>query len=263
MSKLLEKLERLSQGRAQPLGFEAAVTRAKSSPMLLIASAPMGNDRLATLAAKKGADALLLTLDKQKTELEALAQIGDTTADIPWGVSLETVTRQELEQLIDIKCDFVIFTPDKMPAAVLLEERIGKVLQIDPSLDDNLTRAIARLSIDAVLLSQYGEDESPLTVHQLMVYERLAGGVGKHLLAAMPPGSPTEDLESLWELGVRGIVVDITVKHAEQRLSQVKEAIQNLPTTRKKTGDKTSAILPPYREHLATTPPEEEDEDDI
>ncbi|MEE8471423.1 MAG: hypothetical protein V3S51_08850 [Dehalococcoidia bacterium] len=262
MSKLLEKLQRISEGRAQPLGFEAAITRAKSSQMLLIAGVTAGDAKLSALAAKAGADALLLTVDQRKKDGEVMAQIRSTKADITWGVSLEAVTRKEIEQLAEMKCDFVVFAPDKTPAAVLGEERMGKVLQIDHSLSDNLTKTIARIPIDAVLLSPLSEDKSPLTIHQLMLYEQLAGGVGKHLLAVMPPGLPSEDLESLWSLGVRGVVVDISVERAEQRLSEVKEAIQKLPTKRRKAGGRIGAIVPLAREGAAPTPPEEEDDDD-
>ena len=261
MSKLLDKLEQLSEGRAQPLGFGAAVARGKSLPMVIVASVPVGDAKLAAIAAKAGADAVLMTLEHQEKMDEALAKLSSAKTDIPWGASLTAVTKEEVEQLIEMDCDFVIFAPDKTPAAVLGAEKIGKVLQIDPSLSDSLAKAISRLSIDAVLLGPVSEDQSRLTVHQLMVYERLAAGAGKHLLAAMPPGLPIDDIESLWGLGVRGVVVDLAVKNPQKRLSQVKEAIQKLPTTRKKPGEKISASLPPPREQSETMPPEEEDDE--
>jgi thiamine monophosphate synthase len=261
MSKLLDKLEQISEGRAQPLGFGAAVTKGKSLPMVIVASVPLGNAKLAAIAAKAGADALLMTIKHQEKSEEALAKLSSAKTDIPWGVSLNAVTKEEVEQLIEMGCDFVVFAPDKTPAAVLGEERIGKVLQIDSSLSDSLAKAINRLSIDAVLLGPVSEDESPLTVYQLMIYERLAAGAGKYLLAAMPPGLPIDDIQSLWGLGVRGVVVDLAVKDPEQRLSQVKEAIQKLPTTRKKTGERISASLPLPREGPVAAPPEEEEEE--
>ena len=260
MSKFLDKLELISLGRAQPLGFGAAAARGKSLPMVIVASVPLGNAKLAALAAKSGVDAVLMTVERQVKSDEALAKLSSTKTDIPWGVSLDAVTKVEVEQLIEMDCDFVVFAPDKTQAAVLGEEKIGKVLQIDPSLSDSLAKAINRLSIDAVLLGPVGEDESPLTVHQLMVYERLAAGAGKHLLAAVPPGLPINDIESLWGLGVRGVVVDLAVKDPEQRLSQVREAIQKLPTTRKKSVEKISALLPLSR-GVSEPPPEEEDEE--
>jgi len=262
MSKLVDKLERISEGSGQPLGFGAVASRARTSPMLIIASLPEENAQLITIAAKGGADALLVTIEHVDKKNKALAQISHAKLDIPWGVSLETVTKEEIEHLIEIGCDFVIFTPAKAPAAILSEERIGKVLRIDPSLPDSLSRAINRLQVDAVLLSPSSRDESTLTVHQLMLYERLASGAGKHLLAALLPSSPTSDLESLWGLGVRGIVVDMPVEQSEKMLSQLKEAIQKLPTTRKKPKEKMRAVLPLTKGESETTPSEKPDEEE-
>jgi len=261
VSKLIEKLERISEGRVQPMGFGAAANRTIILPMLVIASLPAGSAKPDEVAAKADADALVLTIDNWKKEKDTLARIGGKT-DVLWGVSSQVVSREEIDQLAEMKCDFVIFTPEKTPAAVLGDERIGKVLQIDPSLDDSLARAVARLSVDAVLLSPPGKDQSPLTIHQLMVYERLAAGSGKHLLAALPPGSPADDLESWWSLGVRGVIVDMTADHADEKMSQVKEAIRNLSTTKKKTGSKPGVVLPRIAQPSTVAPPEEEDDDE-
>jgi hypothetical protein len=258
MSKLLEKLERISEGRGQPIGFGAAANREKASPMAIVASIPAGNAKLAAIAAESGADAVLMTAEHQKRE-DVLAQLSSDKIDIAWGVFLNKITKGEVEQLIEIGCDFVILDPANTPAAVLNEERIGKVLQIDLSLNDNLARAINRLSVDAVLLNTAGRNEAHITVHELMGYERLAAAAGKHLLAAVPPALPMDDIESLWSLGVRGVVVDLTAKNPEQRLSQVKEAVQKLPA-RKKKKEKISATLPPPRDWAETETSEEEDE---
>jgi hypothetical protein len=261
MSKLLEKLERISEGSSQPLGFGAAVSRTKVSQMLVIASIPAGNAKLTAVAEKGGADALLVTVEHLDKEIKNLAKIGRAKADIPWGISSETVSKEEMEKLIEIGCDFVIFAPAKTPAAVLTEEIIGKVLTIDTSLTESLAKAVNRLQLDAVLIAPSSEEEPPFTVLQLMVYERLASVTGKHLLATMAPSMSTSDLESLWGLGVRGIVVDMAVEQPEQRLSEVKEAIQKLPTTRKKSKEKIRATLTLPRASSEKVEPEEEEEE--
>lgn len=244
------------------MGFGAAQTRAKSSPMLLVASVPVGDDAVAALAAKSGADALLLPVKQLAKERGIPSRIAPAGIEIPWGVSLETVNREGIEQLIELGCDFVVFNADKAPATVLSEERIGTVLHLDPSLSDSLTRTVSRLTVDAVFLSISSDDQPALTVQQLMVYQRLVSGAGKHVLAAIPEGLPVGDLESLWELGVRGVVVDMATAHPEERLSQVKEAIQRLPTTEKKKRKKVIAIVPIISEPVGGATPEEEEEDD-
>jgi len=262
MSKLVEKLERISESSGQPMGFGATVTRTKVPSMLTIASVPVGNAQLITSATKEGADALLLNMENLEKGSKALAKMNRTKAEIPWGISLEMVNKADIEQLIELGCDFVIFNPAKTPAAVMIEERIGKVLRIDTSLPENLAKAISRLQVDAVLLNPTGGEETAFTVHQLMVLERLAGSTGKYVLMTMPPGLSTSDIEILWGLGARGVVVDMTVEQPEQRLSQVKEAIQQLPTTRKKSKEKFRATLPPSIAPAEKPAPEEDEEEE-
>src|SRR4030042_4612433 len=153
MSKLLEKLERISEGSGQPIGFGAAVNRTKISPMLIIASVPAVNTQLTGVADKEGIDAILITADNLAKDKKVLAKIDNTKIGVPWGVAMDAVTLEDIEQLIGMGCAFVIFGPAQTPAAVLNEDKIGKVLKIDPTLTDSMLRALSRLSVDAVVLS--------------------------------------------------------------------------------------------------------------
>ena len=254
MSKLVEKLERMNEGRGQPLGFGAAANRVKTLPMVLIAALPKGDARATAVAAAAKVDAILIT--------GAAPQKASEMPDIPWGVAQDSVTRDDMERLAGMGCDFVVFSAAGSQAAALNIESIGKVLRIDPSLDENLARAISRLQVDAVFLHQVGGGEGAITVEQLMIYERLVGGAGKHLVAAMPPGLPVGDIESLWRLGVQAIVADLAVSDPEQRLSQIREAMEKLPTKRRKPGVRLAASLPLLREVSGDAPPDEEEEDE-
>jgi len=263
MSKLLEKLEQISEGSGQPMGFGAAVTRTKIPQILTIASAPAGNAQLISMATKEKADALLLAVADLEKESKTLAKMNRTKAEIPWGVSLDRVTKENIRQLVELGCDFVVFDPIKTPAEVLIEEKIGKVLRIDISLPENLAKAINRLQVDAVLLNPAMEEETAFTVHHLMVLERLAGSTGKHVLTTMSShGLSPGDIEILWGLGVRGVVVDMTVEQPEQRLSQIKEAIQQLPSTRKKSQEKFRATLPASVTPSEKAAPEEDGDEE-
>lgn len=257
MSKLLEKLEQISEGSGQPMGFGAAVTRTKIPQMLTIAGVPAGNVQLISIATKENADALLFSIENLEKDSQTLAKMNRAKAAIPWGVSLEKASKDDIGQLIELGCDFIVFDPTRTAAAVLMKEKIGKVLSIDTSFSENLAKAINRLQVDAVLIKPTGGEESLFTIHQLMVMERLANSIGKYTLITMPPGLAVDDFEILWGLGARGVMVDMTLAQAEQRLSQIKEAIQNLPATRKKSREKFRATLP-----ASITPSEKTSEED-
>jgi hypothetical protein len=205
---------------------------------------------------------LLLTVENLEKDSKTLAKMNRAKAEVPWGVFLEKVSREDVGQLIELGCDFVVFDPARTPAAVLMEEKIGKVLRIDASLPESLAKAINRLQVDAVLLNPAGEEGTAFTVHQLMVLERLTGNTGKYVLMTMPPGLSASDIEILWGLGARGVVVDMTLEQPEQRLSQVKEAIQQLPTTRKKSKEKFRATLPASIAPSEKAAPEEDEDEE-
>jgi hypothetical protein len=169
----------------------------------------------------EGVDAMLLSIEELTQGIEVLSQLITAVGNIPVGVSVKIATREDMKRLTELGCDFIVFGANEVPAAILIEEGVGKVLEVDSSLNDSLIRTISRLPIDAVLLEIR---EQPLTVRHLMDYTRITSLTGKPSLATLPPGLRTDDLEGLWQAGIRGVVLDIE----QQRLPQVKEAIQAL-----------------------------------
>jgi hypothetical protein len=144
-----------------------------------------------------------------------------------------------LAELADAGCDYVVFKPE-VPARIVAEERMGKVMEVDTSLGDSLARAIGRIPIEAILLRN--DAESPLSVHRLLDCQRLIALAGTPAIALLP--SDISDLEALWGVGVRGVVVDLSGEDRQQKLSMVKEAIRRLPASRKKPRERMSPILP-------------------
>jgi hypothetical protein len=178
-------------------------------------------------AVAQGIDAVLLPIGDLEQEHEALSQLSQAAGDIPWGGLAKIVSREDMGQLVKLGCDFVVFTTNEVSASILAEDRLGKVLKIDNSLSDSLLRTIAYLPIDAVLLG--AEDESPLTLRQMMDYRRVVGLVGKPSLSVLSSGLSAADIRGLWDVGIQGVVLLLE----QQRLSQVRESIQSLPSTRR------------------------------
>ncbi len=262
MSKLIEKLERISEGRGQPFGFGPAANRVKTLPLVVIATLPEGDARAAAAAAAAKVDAVLVTGASPRKADAIPAKLMSEMPDIPWGVSLDSVTRDDMERLAGAGCDFVVFSIAGSRAAALNAEKPGKVLRIDPSLDENLARTISRLQVDAVFLQPAGKGEGGLTVEQLLVYEWLVGVSGKYPIAAMPPGMPVEDIESLWALGVVAVAADLAVSDPAERLSRIKEAMEKLPAKRRRSKGRFMASLPVSSGVPSSEPPDEEEEGD-
>ena len=105
MSKLLEKLEQISEGGGQPMGFGTSATRTKMPQMLIIASAPASNAQLISIATKEKVDALLLDIENLEKESKTLAKMNRAKSEIPWGASLDKVSKEDIKQLVELGCD--------------------------------------------------------------------------------------------------------------------------------------------------------------
>jgi hypothetical protein len=141
--------------------------------------------------------------------------------------------------------------------ALLKEEGLGKIAEIEPSLADGLIRAIGQLPIDAVLVG----GEPSLSVHRLMVCQHLANLVRKPLVALAPPGMSKQDLGELWEAGMAGVLVKVD-GGAKEELSGLRLAIDALPLSRRKGKERAEALLPSPGEEEMTTAEEEEEEEE-
>lgn len=249
MSRLVEQLRQIVRGPVQPLGFRAASSSSKSPPMVLIACLAESPARAAA-AAKESADAVVLKGAQSRGKLSA------SLGELPWGASLVQAADEQLTQLKGEGCDFLVFAATEAPPAVLLEEEMGKIVEIDPSLADGLVRAIEQLPIDAVLIG----GEPSLSVHRLLECQRVANLVRKPLIAVAPLDMAQQDLEGLRQAGIVGVVVEATAE-AKEGLLRLRQTIDALPPSRRGRRERADALLPRVGP-TETTPVEEEEEEE-
>ena len=252
MSKLLEKLERVSRGSTQALGFRAAAAATRGSSIVLIAALSEGNAKAATIA-RQDADAVLIS--PAKLDGEGLKQIVDSLAEVPWGVSAKEVTTGELSRIKEMGCDFLVFDVAKSPPALLREEGMARIVEIQPSLAYGLVRAIESMPIDAVLIG--AEGEVALSIHQLMTYYHVANLVRKPRVVPVPIDVTGEDLDQLVKVGIAGVVVDLE-GGLEGELSRLRKAIDALLPSRGRKG-KLEPLLPNIGPSQVTELEEEEE----
>jgi len=250
MSKLVEKLKQASEREAQPLGFGTKAS-VKKPQMVLMASLTKDDIKMATSAVEGGADALLVALHSVAEEANELDQILQLAADVPCGVWSEAPTAEEMKQVREMGCDFVLFDGAKTPSGLLREEELGRVIKVEHSLADSLVRTIDRLPIDALFIDCRVEEKLPLSVYQLMAYHRLAALTRKPLLVVAPSLMSDLDVETLWEVGIVGILLKAEAGPIEDRLSVLRQAIDKLPSSRKRPRPGEDAVLP----HLGEQPP--------
>jgi len=243
MSQLIDKLNRVSQAVPQAMGFRAMQQVLPKPKMLLIADLAQANvDRLADYVA--GADAGLLHISNLSEGAKTLGEICQVVSDIPWGGWLRDVGQGGMKQIAEAGCDFVVFPPANTSLAILQDNKLGKILQVEASLSGGLLRAVDRLPVDAVLAAGEQEEEYFLTWHHLMLFQRLADLLTKPLLVAVPSNVTAKEIQTLWETGVEGVMVKVGVGQPEGRLRELRQAIDKLTFTSQRKRGQTEALLP-------------------
>ena len=260
MSRFIDRLNQASQTVLQPMGFGAAQPVSEKPKMLLIASLAKAN--VADLADYvAGADAALLPISKLGSGTKIFKEISQAISDIPWGGWLGDAGTGEIKQIGKAGCDFVVFPAAGTALALLQNDEVGKVLEVEASLSEGLLRTVNELPVDAVLITGEQEGEYFLTWHHLMLFQYLADLLTKPLLASIPSNVTDNELQALWAAGVVGVVVAVAVGRPAGGLKRLRQTIDNLSFPVQRQRGKAGALLP-YVSGEASIAAEEEEEEE-
>ena len=261
MSQFIKKLKQVSQITPQPMGFRAIQPGSDRQKFMLIASLVQPDiDGLTDQVA--GADAGLLRISKLSSGAKALGKISRAAPDIPWGVWLEGIAREEVGQMAKAGFDCVVFPPASTSLATLKDNKAGKILEMEVSTGEDLLPAVNELPVDAVLIASKQEKDSLLTWQRLIFFQGWANLLTKPLLACISSNVSNEELLALWKAGIRGIVIRIGKDQPAGRLKELRQMIDKIafPTLRK---SKRLTPLLPYLSQEEHTTTDTDDEEDI
>ncbi len=260
MSRLIEKFHEASRVAAPPMGFRTARQAAAPPKILLIASLEAGTLEKRT-DYMEAADAVLVRFTSTALTAKAVQKIAASLPDTPWGLYLADEDTKKGAP-IEAGADFVLFPIDSQVADTLKDDKTGKILQVESSMDDGLLRAVNDLPVDAVLAADTFEGNGPLVWHQLMIFQHLANLISKPLIVPTSAGVSEKELKTLWDAGVDGIMVEVD-KAGAAGLKELRQAIDKLPPRSGRKRGKVSVVLPRTAgETPAPTPPDEEEEEE-
>ncbi len=256
MSKFIDRLKELSRPPSTPIGFGRTQTYSKKARILLIASLDSGKKE-GLSGCIDGADAVLLTVS-DTTKETVIKNAAKAIGDIPWGGRLNDGDAATVEKLVKVDGDFIFFKPETTNLDLLKFDKLGKVLVIEPSLPDNLVRAINGLPADAVYLNAVWEGKPSLTWNDLLLFRKFADLLSKPLLVSVPDGASGKDLVVLWEAGVTGIVIPAT-----EKIKALREEIDKLTfPPQRKAAPRGAAVLPHLSPQAFAKPEEAEPEEE-
>ncbi len=257
MSRLIEKFKQASKVAPSPMGFRTARPAAAMPKLLLVASLEAGATEN-PVDYLDGADAVLIRFTGTALTTKAVQKIASSLTDIPWGLYL---TDDENKKAAEIGADFTLFPAASQVDDIPGDDKTGKILQVESSMDDSLLRAVNDLPVDAVLVEDTFE-AGALSWHQLMIFQHLANMFAKPLIVGAPTGITEKELKALWDAGVDGIMVEID-KAGKAGLNPLRQAIDRLPPRSGRKHGKMSVVLPRAGgETTAAPPPDEEEEEE-
>jgi hypothetical protein len=258
MSRLIDGLKKLNQTAPQPMGFRTSRSAATPPTILIIAKLKI-DGTVSPLKSVPGADAILLHADEPGLTAKNLQKVAKPLKDTPWGVYLNE-SEDDATALVAAGCDFLLISPTSKIIAVPQDEKTGKILQVESSMDDGLLRAVNDLPVDAVLIIDTFDDSDPLVWHQLMILRHLTAFISKPVLVPVPATISESELKALWDAGIDGVVAEANVTGGD--LKALREIAGKLtPRSARKTG-KMDVVLPRVGGAAPTIPPPDEEEEE-
>lgn len=245
MSKLSDKIRRVSRVEAQPMGFVTARATADATMVL----AGMARDlRAAAEMAKRGADAIVLGSPGTAAAAAEGAKIEDAIA----GGWLDGRSDGASQAFSEGGFDFVVFDPDKTASTAVLEEGIGYVISLPGDVSDNELRAIEGFGLDALYV---GEIKGAMTVRRQMDLRRIFALARKPLMASVPADIAAAELQALRDTNVVVVTAD-----SADGVEKLRGTIDALParTRRREESERPIAMVP----RSAAGDGEDEGEDD-
>lgn len=261
MSKFIDRLNRASQTILQPMGFGAAQPASEKPKILLIASLARADaGEVANYVA--GADAGLLRIPKLSSGARVIKEMSQAVSDIPWGGWLRDTGKEGIKQIAKAGCDFVVFQAANTSLAILQNDEVGKILQVEASFNEGLLRAVNELPVDAVLIASELEGEYSLTWYHLILFQYFADLLTKPLLVSVPSKVTDNELQVLWEAGVGGVVVEVGVGQPAGKVKKLRQTIDSLSLPSQRKRGKAKALLPHVSSEASMVTEEEEEEEE-
>ena len=254
MSKFIDMLEKTGTQPPAPMGFGLAPSRNDPArSIVMVGQTPPEQLKKKRKLPEANVDAILLSLASWDGTL--LDRAGDALGNRLWGARAGGLDAERVAELKSRGCDFVVFDADDTAAEILNDEELGKVMAIGHDLTEEHARAIQDIPVDGVLLSPV-KDLSPLTVQKLIGIQLVRGLVDKPFLMALESPVGPRELESLHNMGIAGLAVDLSLGKA---VAAMKEDIAGLPRRKPSSTGADIVMLPRTG---GSEPPSQSDEDD-
>lgn len=198
MSQLITKLKIAARLEPPPLGF-TGVNRAAPRPKPVLIARIKGDEKQAPLMIR-GADAVFIDTHQEEIADRFIKLMEKEPVQLPYGCWLGNNSA--------CNNDFYMLNLEAEMNTIKANET-GKILMLDPEVEDKYLRQLDDLPVDAVLVGSAEGSPCRLTLKNYMLCHRMAVAVSKPLVIHASNKIGGAEIEEMWEYGIDGIMVDV------------------------------------------------------
>ena len=255
MSKLLDLLQRISDGSPAPLGFGAART-ARLPGLALVGLVASDHQAGLAAASQAGLDAVLVSAGGSAGDARDLAE---SASDIPWGICLSSLSGEDAQVCAEAGADVLAFGLESAASSMAGEDELARILTVAPDLSDRQLRAVAALPVDCFTVDMTAVTGA-WTLEDLVTVGSISRRTDKYVLVQVSAIPAKDDLAAVRDMGASGIILDLSGVSPED-LAGLKAALLEMPRPRRRR-DRARATVPSSGFASAPTPSREDDDDD-
>ncbi|MFQ5861011.1 MAG: hypothetical protein ACE5IG_05620, partial [Dehalococcoidia bacterium] len=229
----------------------------RAPAMALIGLVVRNPARAAATVAQGALEALILAGASDAGNLDALTK---ELGDVPWGRWPTELTLETARDLRERGCDFLVLGPEKTQLEALENDEMAYFLTLPVDMEERLLRSVEELPVDGIYVDLTSL-EQPLTLQHLMAVGSLRAMFSKYFLAGVTASLSSQELKSLRDIGVDGIVVHLDGL-SQGDLQALRGRLASLPKRKPRTERPTATVpLSPSSSGRRRHEEEEEEEE--
>jgi hypothetical protein len=238
MSKLIERIKRISDNANAPIGFKKHVEGTDNASILLLVDITDNILKKAKEIVPGAADAAVL--QAARLEPAAISKHARSVQDIPLGLFLGGEHTMELITALSDVLDFVLFDLNT-DIKILAGDGPGRVLMLNKTLSPTQMKAINDLDISIDLIYLHNA-KAQIDLELLLTCHLVADVLNKPIAINAARKVSANELTHLLNAGVRALILPADI--SAQEITDLKAAIAALPRTPRKRKASANPLIP-------------------
>lgn len=250
MSQLITKLKIAARLEPLPLGF-TGVSKAAPRPKPVLIARIKGDEKQAA-ALVKGADGVFIDTHQEEIADRFIKLMEKEPEQLPYGCWLGNNSA--------CNNDFYMLNLEAEMTTIKATET-GKILILEPEVEDKYLRQLDDLPVDAVLVGSPEVNPCRLTLKNYMLCHRMAVAISKPLVIHAGNKIASSEIEEMWEYGVDGIMIDVDSAEPDA-VANFKAMIDKLDLSARRKKIRLAPVIPGIGSSPAAGSPEPEPDED-